>query len=444
MNDYWDYLAHARQSKEADNHKYIARVQVGTKNGYALYRYFYSKEEYQQYLKGHPQKKTTAVEELKSFGQKVRQTVVNAANTAKETAANTAKNVKSAVDDAVENAKKKISKAKETCSNVLKIIGSVKVSQVSNAGKKAVEDSLAKAKTYYEAMKGSADKDRTKNALKSDEVSVLKGVKEKSIKVLSESVEDAVRIIHTFKSGTRGKAQDSADCALAYELRARGYDARPSSSPLVPTGKETIVNSCIDQMMLSYTYATAIAINPDGSTIDFTDYQNRSYFDKNKEWYDEEISKLQQEASNAETKGGERLWRELANSLGAEYLYAKGMTYYLDYLVTESTEYNLQKQQMEKRNANPKEYLVDASTITRTLAKESGTNSRGIIAYQNWNGEQCCCVYEVDSDGDVRVIDPDTGNANVNLKTLRMYNVCYVQTNDLEMRDIVLDRVNVK
>ena len=52
MNDWWDYIAHAQKAQEREGHKYVARVEVGTKNGHTLYRYFYSNEEYEAYRNG--------------------------------------------------------------------------------------------------------------------------------------------------------------------------------------------------------------------------------------------------------------------------------------------------------------------------------------------------------------------------------------------------------
>lgn len=427
MNDYWDYLAHARQSKEADNHKYIARVQVGTKNGYALYRYFYSKEEYQQYLKGHPQKKTTAVEELKSFGQKVRQTVVNAANTAKETAANTAKNVKSAVDDAVENAKKKISKAKETCSNVLKKIGSVKVSQVKASAKETVEEVLTKANAYLELNNKSKDERYMKDRAK------------RSAKVLSESVADATSAIYEKLKAikTYHGSEQLGSGALAYELRARGYDAYPDFDGVDREGQKTVVNTYIDQIVSAYKDARAVAIYNDGYTIDFTDYQRREYFDINHKWFTEKIKELLKDANKSS------YYNDVYKNFCQEYYAQEQAVTHIDGLVTQTNEYILSKQEMKKRTENYKNYAVEAKNLTRILAKESGENSRGVITCQIFSGEPCYYVYEVDKNGNVSVIDLTTGNANVNPKSLRMYNVCYIRTDDLEMNDTLMQHVSV-
>lgn len=50
MNDWWSYLAHAQKAEERKGHKYIARVEVGTKRGRTIYRYFYTMDQYKQYL----------------------------------------------------------------------------------------------------------------------------------------------------------------------------------------------------------------------------------------------------------------------------------------------------------------------------------------------------------------------------------------------------------
>lgn len=50
VNDWWSYLAHAQKAEERKGHKYIARVEVGTKRGRTIYRYFYTMDQYKQYL----------------------------------------------------------------------------------------------------------------------------------------------------------------------------------------------------------------------------------------------------------------------------------------------------------------------------------------------------------------------------------------------------------
>ena len=48
--DYWDYLAHGAGG-ERKNHKYVARVPLGTRNGRVRFKYFYSSAEYAAYLR---------------------------------------------------------------------------------------------------------------------------------------------------------------------------------------------------------------------------------------------------------------------------------------------------------------------------------------------------------------------------------------------------------
>lgn len=47
--DYWEYIAHSQQGAERKDHRYYARVQTGTNNGRAVYRYFYTADEYSAY-----------------------------------------------------------------------------------------------------------------------------------------------------------------------------------------------------------------------------------------------------------------------------------------------------------------------------------------------------------------------------------------------------------
>lgn len=60
MNDYWNYLAHARKAEERDDHKYIERVPIGTNKGKTIYRYFYTEQEYQAYLNKKESEKKSA------------------------------------------------------------------------------------------------------------------------------------------------------------------------------------------------------------------------------------------------------------------------------------------------------------------------------------------------------------------------------------------------
>ena len=50
--DYWEYLAHSQKGAERENHRYYARELVGNKNGRAIYRYFYTAQEYAAYKNG--------------------------------------------------------------------------------------------------------------------------------------------------------------------------------------------------------------------------------------------------------------------------------------------------------------------------------------------------------------------------------------------------------
>ena len=50
--DWWNYIAHAQKAQERPDHKYIARVEVGTRRGKILYRYFYTMDQYKRYLSG--------------------------------------------------------------------------------------------------------------------------------------------------------------------------------------------------------------------------------------------------------------------------------------------------------------------------------------------------------------------------------------------------------
>lgn len=65
-NDWWDYLAHAQKSEEREGHKYIARVEVGTKRGRTIYRYFYTMDQYKRYLQGKENGVKTEIEKRQS------------------------------------------------------------------------------------------------------------------------------------------------------------------------------------------------------------------------------------------------------------------------------------------------------------------------------------------------------------------------------------------
>lgn len=59
-NDWWEYLAHGQAGAARANHKYFARVPLGSSGGKMQYQYFYSREEYAAYLKGKSGRKTYA------------------------------------------------------------------------------------------------------------------------------------------------------------------------------------------------------------------------------------------------------------------------------------------------------------------------------------------------------------------------------------------------
>lgn len=76
IGDWWDYIAHAQKSQERSDHKYIARVEVGTRRGKILYRYFYTIDQYKRYLSGKEkgtkselEKRQSPLHNLKRLGQ---------------------------------------------------------------------------------------------------------------------------------------------------------------------------------------------------------------------------------------------------------------------------------------------------------------------------------------------------------------------------------------
>lgn len=64
MNDWWDYLEHGfwgnQKGSAKGNRKYYMRVSAGTKNGRNVYRYFYSKADYEAYIRSGKKKLTGA------------------------------------------------------------------------------------------------------------------------------------------------------------------------------------------------------------------------------------------------------------------------------------------------------------------------------------------------------------------------------------------------
>lgn len=64
-NDWWDYIEHgwfgsSQEGSAKGNHKYYMRVSAGTKNGKNVYRYFYSKADYEAYIRSGKKKLTGA------------------------------------------------------------------------------------------------------------------------------------------------------------------------------------------------------------------------------------------------------------------------------------------------------------------------------------------------------------------------------------------------
>lgn len=76
IDDWRDHIAHAQKSQERPDHKYIARVEVGTRRGKILYRYFYTMDQYKRYLSGKEkstkselEKRQSPLHNLKRLGQ---------------------------------------------------------------------------------------------------------------------------------------------------------------------------------------------------------------------------------------------------------------------------------------------------------------------------------------------------------------------------------------
>lgn len=62
--DYWDHLAHSSAGQERANHRYVARVPLGNRNGRTRFKYFYSMSEYAAYLR-HRNKQGVANENIR-------------------------------------------------------------------------------------------------------------------------------------------------------------------------------------------------------------------------------------------------------------------------------------------------------------------------------------------------------------------------------------------
>jgi hypothetical protein len=255
-----------RHGKEWDDHKYVAKEQIGR----GKYRYFYTEKEHQAYLKSKNQNKLSLFDKAKSLVDKTVSSV-------KSTVSSTAKKVNNAVDKAIDKGKKFLDNAitdnptvtfsdfskdtKKGKSFIDKIITdnpTYSFTTISdNFSDKKNNDSIAKAKATARA-------DAEKNVAKAKEGSYItsqnkeRGLKrepelkeqldkiggketlfkgtswefeydknplpELNLKTKATTLdEDQATINPNYSSGSKWD-ENCAFCTMAYDLRRKGYD----------------------------------------------------------------------------------------------------------------------------------------------------------------------------------------------------------------------------
>lgn len=249
MNDYWEYLAHAQKSEERKGHKYIARVEIGTKRGKTIYRYFYTMDQYKRYLKGKENGVKTEVEK--------RQDPIYNLNRVVTQIKTLLKDQKQAKND--RDSSKRAAAYKRTGYDkvLLKAAGKDFIDSVKDKLKIPVKDAdklmdsenekkhlyikrvtMPNGKYRYFYTQSSYEKYLQRVKYQAEEPDFMKDVP-KIDRYADESNEQAQADINEeYSAYNYARSNNCIFCTNAYELRQRGYDVQAADSHADRTDKK--------------------------------------------------------------------------------------------------------------------------------------------------------------------------------------------------------------
>lgn len=299
-------IRHAEE-KEWEDHKYIARVQVGVKRGKKIYRYFYDKPTYQAYLnklKNEKQKNTIEdknADKLVNDGRKLLKdgrAVMDKlfSNTGDENKTESSKlskyvakgeqaadkvlvkHGKESVGSLAAVAAKVLPIAIKVAKTALKIVGPILAKKLARdladnifkkkQDKSKLEDDTSKEKQNENEINFSSEDERQdyleRLEYQKNEPDFMKHVKEIPEDVIFTKDEDQEQINETYDPYDEKTSMNCANCSAAYELRRRGYDVEAMDN-----GGEDDYNGSLLRTYDYFENATIIGIFGDGSTTTY-------------------------------------------------------------------------------------------------------------------------------------------------------------------------------
>ena len=453
MNDYWDYLAHARKSREMPGHKYFARVETGVKKGRTVYRYFYSKAEYDSYING--AKTETKLpdgvtqEEVDAILKK------HGADSSDVTVTKVVKNKNGSLyiayqktgDDVVysitdfdtwtDKLKRKVSATKKKVTDTIKkLLSKLPTKNAKDKGKSFVEDTLsgeteqspeekayrtsevgtrARSHTYvakvelpngkhrYFYSQDDYDRYLARQKYLEEEPDFMKDVPKQDVVTSDETRADSMAEINEeYAPWLEDRSQNCMYCTTAYELRQRGYDVQAAICDANYEG------TVADMYSHWYENPNTKYLASDGTIKDANAfYKVRELYTKAQEEYGPAYNKAWEEYSNLYDESS---W--FAKQFGSKKLNAA-----LKKAEDAKKKYDDAVQECDEKVASPEYKTVyndlygvgkptySGKQIFDFIQKASEPGSRGNFVVQWSSGGGHSMIYEVDKHGNVTIRD---------------------------------------
>ena len=241
MNDWWSYLAHAQKAEERKGHKYIARVEVGTKRGRTIYRYFYTMDQYKQYLsqkekgvKSEAEKRQSPLYNLKRVATQIknllndRDRAVNDVNLGQRDAAYKRMEydkalLKSAGKDFLDSIKDKL---KIPVKDADKAAGAENVKK--HLYIKRVTMPNGKYRYFY--TESSYEKYLQRVKYQAEEPDFMKDIPKIDLYTDESDAQAQADINEEYSVSSFARSHNCIFCTNAYELRQRGYNVQAADS----------------------------------------------------------------------------------------------------------------------------------------------------------------------------------------------------------------------
>ena len=498
MVDWWDYLEHGVKAKERKDHKYIARIETGTKNGKNTYRYFYTKADYEAYLKAQKdvsfdkatvdevaelmRKKRIDINSIKNFHGVdktssgwvgIRYMDTNGVNYSIYDKTTKLDKLRNRLGDKMVSAKKFVTDA------VKKVVSDAKLALAKRKGKDFV-DSVMKDNPESNANKTTAEEKEYRTSdvgvrarshtykykielpngkhryfyseedyqryiarqeYQKNSPDFMKDVPRQDTVYTDESRADSMAEINEdYDYWDSQRSQNCMYCTTAYELRQRGYDVQAADR-----GTDDEYEGNVRDLSKWYENPQYMATDKNGNVIDAT------YYYKADCDYLRSIKVLKPIADKAkaeyETAYENATWFEKA--FGSEDLKTKKAAYdkaQNEYLTLRDDAINRKSsKEYESIEKSIYEIRVDPYTgqqVFDVVKKASPKNSRGNLMVE-WNGGGGhSMIYEVDNYGNVTIRDAQTNMVYqpIDLDDAVM-SIKLVRTDNLDLKPGILKTV---